>query len=179
MNHCMHGDRMVIFIISILVYHPEIMPINSQFISKLLSCYTWPISDNKISISDNVLTMCLSPIHQFVILSCSLEKSFRVIFSSSFSGAPLISERLKLSFRPSFGFVKDYPARYLLLDFLTRFLVWQLATLIIATLARLVNLLSPVKISLANPPRSSGIMNGDHHDPSGSKRFINHRDPSG
>lgn len=134
--------------------------------SKLSPCYTWQFLNDKLSIRHNVLTMCFSPLHQFVILS-------------AFSDAPCACERLKLSFRPSFGFVKDYPARYLWLGFLTRFLVWQLATLIIATLAWLVNLLSSVKISLANPPRSAGIMNGDHHDPSGSKRFINHRDPSG
>ena len=70
------------------------MPSNSQFISKLPSRYTWPIFNHKLSISDNVLTMRLSPIHQFVI--------FRVIFSSVFSDVPLISERLKLIFRSSF-----------------------------------------------------------------------------
>ena len=60
--HCMDSDRMVIFIIIILLYHPEIMPSNSQFISKLSSYYTWPILNDKLSIRHNVLTMCLSPV---------------------------------------------------------------------------------------------------------------------
>ena len=171
MNHYMHGDRIVIFIIIILLWHPEIVPVNCRFICKLSSGYTRPILNDKLSIRHNVLTMCLSSIHQFVIL--------RVIFSSAFSDASIRLWKIKTKLSSQLYFAKDYSARYLWLGFLTRFLVWQLATLIIATLARLVNLLSTVKISLANPPWSAGIMNGDHHDPSGSKRFINHRDPSG
>lgn len=80
---------MVIFIIIILLYHPELVPVNRRFICKLSSDYTWPILNDKLSISNHVLTMCLSPLHRIVILSCSLEKIFRVIFSAAFSDAPV------------------------------------------------------------------------------------------
>lgn len=162
----MHGDLIVIFIVIISLYHPEIMSSNSQFISKLSSCYTRPILNDKLSISNHVLTMwvVLGISSWFINMLamfywCVFRQFINLLFCRS-----LWKRFLALSFRRSF---------------LTRFLVWQLATMIIATLALLVNLLSTVKISLTNPPRSTGIMNSDHHDPSGSKRFINHRDPSG
>lgn len=63
-------------------------------LSKLSSGYTRPFLNDKLSISNHVLTMCLSPLHQSVI--------FRVIFSTVFSDAPFARERLKLSFRSSF-----------------------------------------------------------------------------
>ena len=78
-------------------------------LSKLSSCHIRPILNDKLSISDNVLTMRLSTLHQIVILSFSLEKIARVIFSSVFSDAPFAYERLKLIFRSSFDSQKITP----------------------------------------------------------------------